>query len=183
DERLCPPMHYIKYFCSKKIVLELAFGGGHRTRQVSGSLLRWCPSGYGAGGSARGKARGPRLRPWPLLQPGNNPIDIDCCGGRDMLQVGFFEPPVPGVSQPDTPHHVPGGQRTRCCAHSTSHWSTVYPPSTCACHPGVGRVGPRKVIPCWSWLSTSRSALIYAASTRCSPGGRACSTRACWIGT
>ena len=74
------------------------------TRQVSWSLFRWCPSGYGASGSERGEARGPRLRPWPLLQPGHNPIDIDGGGGRDVLQVGFLEAPIAGLPQPEGPH-------------------------------------------------------------------------------
>jgi hypothetical protein len=38
----------------------------------------------------RGEARGPRLGPWALLQPGDKPIDIDRGGGGHVLQVGLL---------------------------------------------------------------------------------------------
>jgi hypothetical protein len=44
----------------------------------------------------RGETRGPCLGPRALGKPGHDPIHIDRCGGRDVLQVGFLEPPVPG---------------------------------------------------------------------------------------
>src|SRR5262245_29092167 len=43
----------------------------------------------------------------------------------------------------------PWGQRTRCWSQSTANCSTVYAPSTCVCHPWLGRVGPRRMMP-WS---------------------------------
>src|SRR4030095_5046671 len=47
------------------------------------------------------EARGPRLGPWALVEPRHDPIHIDRRSGRDVLQVRFLEPPVPGVSQPE----------------------------------------------------------------------------------
>ena len=47
---------------------------------------------------------------------------------------------------------------------------------------GSAAVGPRRVIPCSSWLATSTSALLYAPSTKCSRGANAFALRAWWIG-
>jgi len=80
-----------------EMVLEGAFGGGHSTRQVSGRLLRACPSGYGAGGSERGEAGGPCLGPWALVEPGHDPVHIDGGGDGHVLEVCFLAPPLSGV--------------------------------------------------------------------------------------
>src|SRR5919201_6111420 len=88
---------------------------------------------------------------------------------------------------PPCSHHAtdkwPWGQRTCCWSQSTANCSTVYAPSTCVCHPWLGRVGPRRVMPWASRLWTSNSELIEAASTRCSSGGTSLSTSACWMGS
>src|SRR6516225_9827965 len=55
------------------------------------------------GRGERGEAGGPCLGPWALVEPRDDPIHIDCRGGRDVLQVRFLKPPVPGVSQPVAP--------------------------------------------------------------------------------
>jgi hypothetical protein len=51
----------------------------------------------------RGEAGGPRRGPRALVEPRHDPIHIDRRGGRDVLQVGFLEPPVPGAPQPAAP--------------------------------------------------------------------------------
>src|SRR5439155_21559515 len=55
----------------------------------------------------------------------------------------------------------------------------AYAPSTWACQPWLGRVGPRRIMSCASRLRTRSSELIYAASTRCSRGGTSFSMSAC----
>ena len=48
---------------------------------------------------------------------------------------------------PPCSHHAtdrwPWGQRTRCWSQSTANCSTVYAPSTCVCHPWLGRGTPQ----------------------------------------
>src|SRR5262249_42433550 len=62
---------------------------------------------------------------------------------------------------PPCSHHAidrwPWGQRTCCWSQSTANCSRVYAPSTCVCHPWLGRVGPRRVMPWSSRLWTSNS--------------------------
>jgi len=36
-----------------------------------------------------GETGGARLRPWALVEPRDNAVDIDGGGGRDVLQVRF----------------------------------------------------------------------------------------------
>ena len=184
--------------------------------------------------------------PWALVEPRDNPVDIDGGGDRDVLQVGLRQAPIPGPAQPkgadplrerpfdagaslillpgpprwhtrsaplasasywslgrqpqpsarvlgtgtarrgrDTAHtsclanstmmgrlpcpppcshHAadtwPWGQRTCCWSQSTANCSRVYAPSTCVCQPWLGRVGPRRMMPCSSRLWTSSSELI-----------------------
>ena len=40
-----------------------------------------------------------RLRPWALVEPSDNTVDIDGGGGRDVLPVGLRQAPIPGPSQ------------------------------------------------------------------------------------
>src|SRR5438309_5065996 len=64
---------------------------------------------------------------------------------------------------PPCSHHAtdrwPWGQRTCCWSQSTANWSIVYAPSTWVCQPWLGRVGPRRMMPCSSRLWTSNSEL------------------------
>src|SRR6516162_3013520 len=47
-----------------------------------------------------GETGGARLRLGALVQPRDNPVDIDGRGGRDVLQVRFREPPIPCAAEP-----------------------------------------------------------------------------------
>src|SRR2546422_2592802 len=42
---------------------------------------------------------GARLRPWALVEPRDNAVDIDGGGNRDVLQVGLRHAPIPGPAQ------------------------------------------------------------------------------------
>ena len=50
------------------------------------------------------KARDPSCGPWPLLQPGDNPIDIDRGGGGHVLQVGLLYAPIASPTEAEGPH-------------------------------------------------------------------------------
>src|SRR5713101_9311244 len=52
------------------------------------------------GRSEGGETGGARLRPWALVEPRHNAVDIDGGGGRDVLQVGLRHAPISGPSQP-----------------------------------------------------------------------------------
>src|SRR5437899_12788368 len=56
-----------------------------------------------------GETGGARLRPWALVEPRDNAVDIDGGGGRDVLQVGLRHAPIPCPSQPKGAH--PLGER------------------------------------------------------------------------
>ena len=44
--------------------------------------------------------RGARLRMGPTLEPRRQTIDIDCRGGREVLQARFWEAPVSTLPPP-----------------------------------------------------------------------------------
>src|SRR5918992_2141010 len=77
---------------------------------LRGGLVRAIYSGFSfnsrillANGSCRrqhSKASRASLCPWALVEPGHNPLHIHRGGGGDVLEVGFREPPIPGVPQP-----------------------------------------------------------------------------------
>jgi len=46
-----------------------------------------------------GETGGARLRPWALVEPRDNAVDIDGGGDRDVLHVGLRHAPIPGPSQ------------------------------------------------------------------------------------
>ena len=52
---------------------------------------------------------GARLRPWALVEPRDNAVDIDGGGDRDVLQVGLRHAPIPGPAQAKGAH--PLGER------------------------------------------------------------------------
>src|SRR5215470_8463271 len=52
----------------------------------------------------RGETGGARLRPWALVKPRDNTVDIDGGGGRDVLHVGLRHAPIPGPAQPKGAH-------------------------------------------------------------------------------
>src|SRR6059058_3494690 len=47
-----------------------------------------------------GETGGARLRPWALVEPRDNAVDIDGGGDRDVLHVGLRHAPISGPSQP-----------------------------------------------------------------------------------
>src|SRR5438876_1147271 len=49
-----------------------------------------------------GETGGARLRPWALVEPRDNAVDIDGGGGRDVLQVRFRETPIPRAAEPES---------------------------------------------------------------------------------
>src|SRR5205823_2752149 len=115
-----------------------------------------------------GKAGEPCQGPWALVEPRDNAVDIDRGSDRDVLHMGLRQATISGrlPCPPPCSHHAtarwPWGQRTCCRCQSTSNCSRVYAPSTCVCHPWLGRVGPRRMMLCSSRLLTSNSELIYA---------------------
>src|SRR5438128_11748460 len=56
-----------------------------------------------------GETGGARLRPWALVEPSDNAVDIDGGGGRDVLQVRFRETPIPRAAEPESAY--PLGER------------------------------------------------------------------------
>ena len=56
-----------------------------------------------------GETGGTRLRPWALVEPRDNAVDIDGGGGRDVLQVRFRETPIPRAAEPESAY--PLGER------------------------------------------------------------------------
>ena len=61
-----------------------------------------------------GETGGARLRPWALVEPRDNAVDIDGGSGRDVLQVRFRETPIPRAAEPESAY--PLGE----CAFDTS---------------------------------------------------------------
>ena len=70
--------------------------GSADLRRTSGGCLAWLASSSRSKG---GEPGGARLRPWALVEPRHNAVDIDGGGGRDVLQVGLRYAPIPGPSQ------------------------------------------------------------------------------------
>src|SRR5215831_5080719 len=84
-------------------------------------MYKWCTSAWGAvrrgrehlrrtsgGGLPRlerigrregGETGDARLRPWALVEPRDNAVDIDGGGGRNVLQVGLRHTPIPDPAQ------------------------------------------------------------------------------------
>src|SRR5215211_6720571 len=60
-----------------------------------------------------GKTGGARLRPGALVQPRDNAVDIDGSGGRDVLQMRFWEPPIPCAAEEDVSKVLIPDQRSR----------------------------------------------------------------------
>jgi hypothetical protein len=94
----------------------------------------------------RGEAGGPRLGPWTLVEPCYDPIHIDRCGGRDVLQVSFFKAPIAGLSQAKGPHPLrerPFDSRTTLIAlecvppftHDVFNWAVQLTMSSVICTP------------------------------------------------
>jgi hypothetical protein len=50
------------------------------------------------------KARGPCRGSWPLLQPGDKPIDSDRGGDGHVLEVCFLSTPIAGPAEAEGPH-------------------------------------------------------------------------------
>src|SRR5256885_16945836 len=70
--------------------------GSEDLRKTSGGGLAWMEC---ASRSEGGETGGARLRPWALVEPRDNAVDIDGGGDRDVLQVGLRHAPIPGPSQ------------------------------------------------------------------------------------
>ena len=68
---------------------------GWAARTLRGCLL-WMES---AGRSERGATGGACLRPWALVEPRHNVIDIDGGGDRDVLHVGLRQAPISGPAE------------------------------------------------------------------------------------
>ena len=67
-----------------------------------------------------GETGGARLRPWALVEPRDNAVDIDGGSGRDVLQVRFRETPIPRAAEPES----------------------AYPLGECAFDPGAAPILP-----------------------------------------
>src|SRR3989454_10272995 len=57
----------------------------------------------------RGKAGDPCHGRWALVEPRDNAVNIDRSGNRDVLQVGFRQPPIPCPAQPKRTHSLGEG--------------------------------------------------------------------------
>src|SRR5262249_10916138 len=75
-------------------------------RSTSGSSLTGMER---VGRREGGETGGARLRPWALVEPRDNAVDIDGGSGRDVLQVCFREPPIPRAAEPESAY--PLGER------------------------------------------------------------------------
>jgi hypothetical protein len=53
-----------------------------------------------------GETGGARLRPWALVQPCDNAVDIDSSGSRDVLHMGLGQAPIPRAPQPKRTHSL-----------------------------------------------------------------------------
>src|SRR5262249_41409022 len=71
--------------------------GREDLRSTSGGGL---PGMERVGRREGGEPGGARLRPWALVEPRDNAVDIDGRGGRDVLQVRFRETPIPRAAEP-----------------------------------------------------------------------------------
>lgn len=62
------------------------------------------PKGQEAGRRQCREASGARLRPWALVELGDNPVHIDGGGDSHMLQVGLGQSTIPGTTEPNGAH-------------------------------------------------------------------------------
>src|SRR3989442_1969510 len=70
--------------------------GREDLRSTSGGGL---PGMERVGRREGGETGGARLRPWALVEPRDNAVDLDRGGDRDVLQVGLRHAPIPGPAQ------------------------------------------------------------------------------------
>src|SRR5574341_2462348 len=70
--------------------------GSENLSRTSGGCLAWIVR---VSRGQSGEPGGARLRPWALVEPRDNAVDIDRGGDRDMLQVGLRHAPIPGPAQ------------------------------------------------------------------------------------
>src|SRR2546426_7602720 len=80
--------------------------GREELRRTSGGGL---PGLERVGRREGGETGDARLRPWALVEPRDNAVDIDGGGDRDVLQVGLRHAPIPGPAQAKGAH--PLGER------------------------------------------------------------------------
>src|SRR2546425_6825845 len=73
--------------------------GREELRRTSGGGL---PGMERVGRREGGETGGARLRPWALVEPRDNAVDIDGGSGRDVLQVRFRETPIPRAAEPES---------------------------------------------------------------------------------
>src|SRR6266567_6409798 len=74
--------------------------GREHLRRTSGGGL---PGLERVGRREGGETGDARLRPWALVKPRDNAVDIDGGGGRDVLHVGLRHAPIPRAPQPKRP--------------------------------------------------------------------------------
>src|SRR5713101_4327109 len=75
--------------------------GSEDLRRTSGGGLAWMARGRRRKSGETGDAR---LRPWALVEPRDNAVDIDGGSDRDVLQVRFRHAPIPGPAQAKGAH-------------------------------------------------------------------------------
>src|SRR2546427_3480686 len=75
--------------------------GREHLRRTSGGGL---PGLERVGRREGGETGDARLRPWALVKPRDNAVDIDGGGGRDVLQVSLRHAPIPSPAQPKGAH-------------------------------------------------------------------------------